>query len=300
MASFTAVEAYTHFDKDEPDKCHLIGDPDVYDIGVRLGFYLQYLALMIHLWANPEAANSARSGLSIFTLEIFTNAYRTMSWEGSIVILEILILGSMTIGLTLSTLPDFILFTAKNSELYLWLMLGMLSMWTLSLPWVFLTKQNNGLKPGCDVSIPFLFISIKASNKTWQIFMKVSSCLSIPGAAALAISSSIALYLYYKKNDFGLGNDGNIRRREGDVNIDINADDFDEQVIMGLFERIAFLGITFFRLLATALSIAQVEHTIKKNQIDISSAPITSTGQFIPLLMGVYCAFGAIVSAVKR
>jgi hypothetical protein len=297
MASFTAVEAYTHFDKDQPDKRHLIGDPDVYGIGVRLGFYLQYLALLISLWANPEAANSVRSGLSIFTLAVFTNVYRTMSWEGSIVMPEILIIGSMTIGLTASTLPDFILFTTKNSELSLWWMLGMLCVGTLSLLWVFFTKLNNGLKPDCDVFVLFMFIPIKASNKTWQTFMKVGICLVLPGAAGLAIYSPVAFYRHYKKNNFGLGNEGNIS--EGDIDIDCDADSVALQVFMGLVKRIAFF-FTFVRLLIAAVSIAQVEYTIKKNQIDMSSAPITSTGQFIPLLIGVYCAFGAIVSAVKR
>ncbi|KAI5814753.1 hypothetical protein BZA77DRAFT_371591 [Pyronema omphalodes] len=300
MASLTAVEAYTYFDKDQPDKCHLIGDPDLYGIGVRLGFYFQYLALMIYLCIHHDAASSVRSGLSIFTLAVFTNMYRTINWEGSIVMPEILILCGMTLGLTVSTLPYWdLFFDIEKLELNFWWMVGTMSVWMLTLPWVFFTKLNHGLRPDCDVWVFFMFIPIKASNKIWQTFLKVSICLILPSVAVAAIYSPIVFYRSWKSSNFGLGNEGN--RIERDLGIDYDAEYAAMRAaFMDLFKKTSTFFITFIRLLIAAGSIAQAEYTIKKNKIDVSSAPITSTGQFIPLLIGVYCVFIAIVSAVKK
>ncbi|CCX05061.1 Similar to hypothetical protein TRIVIDRAFT_64765 [Trichoderma virens Gv29-8]; acc. no. EHK15320 [Pyronema omphalodes CBS 100304] len=68
--------------------------------------------------------------------------------------------------------------------------------------------------------------------------------------------------------------------------------DFDlkSESIHTLLPRVIFAGS----------AIAMIELTISKNRIDLSAAPITSTGQLLPFLVGIFTTTGTIVSAIKR
>ncbi|KAH8771216.1 hypothetical protein F5882DRAFT_465435 [Hyaloscypha sp. PMI_1271] len=48
LAFFPSAAANTYF-TDEPDSCRIIGDVDVYGIGIRLGYYLQYIAAALYV-----------------------------------------------------------------------------------------------------------------------------------------------------------------------------------------------------------------------------------------------------------
>jgi hypothetical protein len=102
LALSSAVEAYTRFSPDSGStKCHLIGYPDVYSLGVRLGFYLQYLSTFIMLMVDRKWVHSARTGLIILTLAIIINQFRTADWEGSILLPEYFMIINLTLFMTL-------------------------------------------------------------------------------------------------------------------------------------------------------------------------------------------------------
>lgn len=82
-----------------------MGDPDIYGLGVRLGFYLQYLSALIALMVDPKSVHSARTGLNIFTLAILINQFRSTDWEGSILMPEYFMIINLTLGLTFCTFP---------------------------------------------------------------------------------------------------------------------------------------------------------------------------------------------------
>ncbi|PMD34393.1 hypothetical protein L207DRAFT_517551 [Hyaloscypha variabilis F] len=68
--------AYTYF-SEEPGSCQIIGDADVYGIGIRLGFYLQYISVVLCIiFDRIEDLKAARQGFNAFSLAALINLYR--------------------------------------------------------------------------------------------------------------------------------------------------------------------------------------------------------------------------------
>ncbi|KAI4098236.1 MAG: hypothetical protein L6R37_006606, partial [Teloschistes peruensis] len=65
--------ASTHYLAD-PDSCQIVGDTDLYGIGVRVGLYLQWLSLFLAVvFASPNEAIHAFTASNIITLAVFTS-----------------------------------------------------------------------------------------------------------------------------------------------------------------------------------------------------------------------------------
>jgi hypothetical protein len=53
LGSSPAVLGYMHF-SDEPGSCRVIGDADLYGVGIRWGFYLQFISILLALLARMD------------------------------------------------------------------------------------------------------------------------------------------------------------------------------------------------------------------------------------------------------
>lgn len=72
----------------DPASCSILGDGDVYGIGVRLGYYFTWASgLLAVAFDNSSAIRDARKGVSVVSLAIFAILIRN-TLNGSFVILE--------------------------------------------------------------------------------------------------------------------------------------------------------------------------------------------------------------------
>ncbi|PKS12064.1 hypothetical protein jhhlp_001360 [Lomentospora prolificans] len=67
--------------------CHLFGDSDLYGLGIRLGFYLQYLAAIVALSSGyTNGLKSLRTGLTILSLSLFVTLCTTSTGNGLVIL----------------------------------------------------------------------------------------------------------------------------------------------------------------------------------------------------------------------
>ncbi|KAI5793440.1 hypothetical protein FPQ18DRAFT_304748 [Pyronema domesticum] len=289
LALSSVVEADTRFSNDpKTPRCLLMGDPDIYGLGVRLGFYLQYLSALIALMVDPKSVHSARTGLNIFTLAILINQFRSTDWEGSILMPEYFMIINLTLGLTFCTFPypfdlkdpeirpssqdpgvgDPNLRLAPRRRSTTWLkpdraqtfQESSISIGITGLMYSF-KRQNHGMLPECPVVIPFFFASIKTSNKHWQRFIKVLGAM-LPMSVLMTLIGILALWVFefigYRARSYQPKPELPEKSRDFDLK---------SESIHTLLPRVIFAGS----------AIAMIELTISKNRIDLSAAPITST-----------------------
>ncbi len=76
------------FTRYEDGTCRLIGDPDLYGLGVRLGYYLSFFAGVLALAANVNKGieNSLKAINAIFAAILIALVHNTT--VGSLVVLE--------------------------------------------------------------------------------------------------------------------------------------------------------------------------------------------------------------------
>lgn len=69
--------------------CHVFGDSDIYGVGVRCSFYIQYSAAIIALWYNLSTdITSIRFGLTVVALALFINLCINSTSGHSLVVVD--------------------------------------------------------------------------------------------------------------------------------------------------------------------------------------------------------------------
>jgi hypothetical protein len=241
--------------------CEIEGDPDIYGIGIRCSFYLQWASVVILLFFAPEKGNGSRTACSITTLAIYINTFRNMH-QGSLVAIDFPILWYLTSSLTIYNWPVSVKGFKKNGGsmgvvLLIWVM------YYLAGPWVFFDGIQIGRQPGCGVKY-FLFVPISIYSKGFLTFLKVSSIFGAIAAVGL-LGLAIFLIVLWIVN-------------WGDLEVQ-NFSEPQNGVSM-------FLG--YLQLVSGPITIAFTEMTLKSNHITFPNTSITDSGQLIPLIIGLF------------
>ncbi|KAF1998289.1 hypothetical protein P154DRAFT_261877 [Amniculicola lignicola CBS 123094] len=253
--------------------CNISGDPDVYGPGVRYGFYLQWAAITLFLFACPEKANIARTASTLSVLSVYINTFRNFQ-KRSVIGIEWALLWYLTSALLLYNLPVSKK-GAQKSGGSLSAMLLIFSMYYMASPYVFFAALEYGKQPGCDLKV-FLFTPISIYAKGFWMTMKVFSM----GGAILAgplffIGALAALVGWFR----GWG-DSEVENYQEPRNI--------RSVILG---TMAIGG--------GATAIAFTEMTIKINHITFPGTSFEDSGQLISLLIGGFTLVSAAFSAMR-
>ncbi|KAH0551417.1 hypothetical protein GP486_007368 [Trichoglossum hirsutum] len=273
LLSVRPTIANTHFD-DTPGSCKIFGDGDVYGPGIRLGYYLQWVAVLFATWMAPDQARNARTAANIITIAVFANTFRGAK-DGSLVAAEWWIVLWLTFVLSLLNVPvDW-----KRSSSSVGVMLILWCMITAAQPWLYFKGLDTGHKSGCTVKV-FFFTGINVYNHVWRTFWKVGSIVECLMGLSFFIAGVIVMIA-------GLFNSGDDSERDGDAS--------------KIAQRMV---LTFGQLITGVITIVQVEMTIKVNHIDLSQSTLISSGQLIPFLIGcltVVAVFGhGLKSLMKR
>ena len=258
-----------------PGNCQIIGDSDVLGLGIRLNYYLQWAAIVFATWMASEQVEPARLTSNVVTIAVYVNTFLRVK-HGNLIAVEWWIVYNMTFVLTIGFIPTSTILLRKS--IYSFGFLGLLwSMIIFAECYVWFKGIDVGHKDGCVVRIYFLFFKVNVENRRWRTIFKIESIIAcIVGLGGL-IYALFGLY----SNGFGKsGADGagtQIKDRKATV-LTLNA------VLMA------------FQLVTGTFAILQIEMTLKVNNIEVSSTPLTSSGQLIPFVAGIFtlaATFGA-------
>jgi hypothetical protein len=301
---------FTHYSED-PGSCELIGDTDVYGIGVRISFYLNWAAAFIAMMFNMhEEHKGVRRAINAIAIAVVTNTIINAT-KGSFANLEWYIVFTLVLVLPFLVAIPFSWTAMKDDILGLSLLMLLYLIYGVIQPWLYFVIPRQGYKEGCPARI-FLFAPVDLYNPHWVGFTKAMAILScITSAVGIPVVCCIILYGLYggwkkpakvakKKPPNDANNGTGAAHNPSDLE---SHDPHDvKKQLADLKKVLKPLGI-FFKIylgFSGASSIAFVEETIRINHIDLSDASIRSTGQLIPFIVGVFSLVAVMWNGIKQ
>lgn len=283
---------YTYF---EEGSCRIIGDADLYGIGVRISFYLQWFTgVLAVICGLDDELHNIRRGIVIVSLVVFINTLIS-TVQGSFAILEWNIIPLLTTGIGLGCFcPGVVRFKNKDKPGHVdWeydtptkragvlfgLMLLLNTVVVGLQPWLFFKGLYQGYKPGCSVKT-FVYAPFDIYDSHWIMFCKI---MSIFGCILGLFWLLTGINLVLKGLSWQWCNDDeeDNKKPEGDKSSS---------------NCVAKVLVVF----SGASSIAFAEEIIRVNRLDLSYSSVLSTTQFIPLLIGVFNATAVLWGCVTK
>ncbi|KAF5707582.1 hypothetical protein FMUND_11016 [Fusarium mundagurra] len=286
ISGLGSVAAKTAYADDDPNSCKIIGDPNMYGLGIRIGLYLHYLAVVLAALLAPDQVKKICLTFCAIGFVSLAGVYRNAS-NGAFIALEWQIMLLLTLSLGWATFnfnP-----TARNVDLEdfrMWHCIippsggklkrsyhgpfGILNLlfaiYLSSVAYMYWKGNYIGRKEGCEVKI-FVWIFfygfwVNLYNPKWVIFAKIC------GVAAVFLALMITVCAFAML--LGVGFFRILREEDG-----------------GRPSRWSIGVCTAAQVYAGMWIILQVELTLKNNKVDLSQIPLHTTGQLIPLLMGI-------------
>jgi hypothetical protein len=263
--------------------CLINGDADVYGLGIRLNFYLQWAAMIFSTWVDVEQINFSRRVSNILAISVYTNLFFGVS-NGSLIAAEWWIVYFETFVLTLGFVPHRLVLK-KKSVLDMGFLGVLWCMIVFAECWLWFEGVDLEHKEGCVIKVFLLFFAANVQNKKWKTVFQIGSVLSSVFTTVLLIVGCRREWENWEKVVAG-GEEGNGTR---------NAENEKENVNVIILKA----GLSVFQLIIGGLAILQIEMTMKVNSISVSAAPLTSSGQLIGFLNGIYMLGAVFVTCIK-
>jgi hypothetical protein len=194
------AQAVTRYEDEE--SCRLVGDPDIYGIGVRVGYYFAWFAGIIALLTkNPRASSDNVKATVILSLSIWIILVMNTT-RGSLASFE---------WYLVSQIQFLMLGSVANQVVYnpSWATIGsvlgvVLLYWGIQ-PWPHFSLANQGRREDCEL-YGFVFAPFDFYSTGFQIFMRITS-ITFVIVAARTIPTAIRLIIH------GLGQ----KRKDGEA-----------------------------------------------------------------------------------
>jgi hypothetical protein len=264
---FTLIAPSIQFTHYEENSCTIIGDPDVYGIGVRISYYLTFFSGVIALaFANHAAANDAKKGNAVIGFAVLIILIRN-AMQGSLAVFEFEILFTMMFLLMGVAFIPLAMLGDRLTSAALSIVYGL---YCAVLPWIFFTLKDQGRKDGCELR-GFFFAYFNFFNVHWVGFLRFSAVISCIGGSTFIIGGFI----------YGISK---LRRTKGKEEEEEDEDEKEEekegtQIVCAVFAFLALpIGIA---------SIIFTEKMISGNNIDLSDSKLISTSQLLPFIVGI-------------
>ncbi len=270
LASLSAQ--FTHY---EEGSCDLIGDPDLYGIGVRTSYYLTYFSGILALaYGTPNVVKDAKKGAAIIGFAVLIILIQN-AVQGSLAVFEWQIIFQMMFTLMVGAYGPLTVLGSKGSSAALCLIYGL---YAVLLPWIFFTLGDQGRKDECELKA-FLYVYFDFYDVHWVAFQKASSIFTCFTGAFLIIAGVIfAIFM-------------------------ITEDDEDDEGVLSNYPEIEKgfrFGFAVIGLFIGASMIVSTEKLITGNAVDLSEASLSSTNQLIPFLVGLFTSISTVWSVVKE
>ncbi|KAF2168563.1 hypothetical protein M409DRAFT_21313 [Zasmidium cellare ATCC 36951] len=246
------VQSRTFYSTTEPNTCTLIGDADIYGPGVRVSFYISFVAGVLAMeWHLPEELEKVRRAVVVISLAVTINTI-VSTVQGSFAVLEWYIVFLMTVVLSL---PIFV-FPWRHNDTSI--VKGVYAL-TIAIvfavqPWIYFILPDQGARQG--------FFSV--------IGCILALFLILRFAWATIVDSGILKKLLDRKDHAALV------EHLGRETQNTRAKQVIDLVKLAAFALVGIGSIVF------------VEEVIRINRIDLSEAPLDRSSQLIPLLVALF------------
>jgi hypothetical protein len=266
------------------DTCDLVGDGDLYGIGVRISYYLFFGATLVailrrsvsktnrtHIGALGRCAEAVNiltfAILFILVKNTLNGSFATLEW----------FLTCPTIFVAFFSLFFALPWGTNTGRLLCYAFT--LSLLTLCQPWLYWRRIYQGRKSECVVR--YWFFGVRDFyGETWTMFFKVMSILAcVLGGVLLLFVAFCVLFRH-----------GWERVRL--LPTVVTAEDLGRDISYGSknrkrsWMRLRLCGLVFL-LFVGVFTMAMTEKTISANRIDLASTPLDSTSQLIPFITGL-------------
>jgi hypothetical protein len=270
--------------------CQIIGDPDIYGPGVRLGFYLQWVASLIQLFFFPEASGTTRSAAIVTVLAVFINTLCNLRSD-TLVAVEWSMLYSIIICLLGWNIPiteEMRRGLDKTGGSY-FVLFVIIAVYQIMCPYIIFNIWDYGRQPGCNAKFIF-WTSIDAYSKGWIIFLKFSWVLGALFLGGFYLAFAIYSLLMWFTS---WGNSAGLNKLLAKFDAILKEDDDTSSERTWLWVlRSTALGVG-------AIGLGFLEATIKKNNIKFLDTRLSNSGQRMPLLIGIFTLVVTICDVVK-
>jgi len=295
---------YTVFSDDPPDSCVIIGDPDLYGIGVRLSYYLSFSAIVLAtIFDLRDELSATRRGIIIITTAVLIDSIIGMT-KGSFSILEWYIVTLETIGLAIPCFvpqenpfvskafsevlqhPEVVLDAIMKEDAVLFgLFYATMAVTLCSTPWIYFILHNQGYREGCSVTT-FFFARFNIHAHGWMIFIKVAAIAGLFLAMSYLIISGWMLF-----NAFPAGQGDNEPADES-KNSPLSDEDWAAKLGTALGTALATIGLGI-------PSAYFAERVIRDNNIDMGGATLGSGSQLIAFLVGFFNVVAVLSKCIR-
>ncbi|OIW30747.1 hypothetical protein CONLIGDRAFT_289671 [Coniochaeta ligniaria NRRL 30616] len=259
------------FTEYEPETCQIIGDADLYGVGIRIGFYLAYFSGLLALgFQNWAAVHDARKGVYTVNAAILVAMIRDSTLPGNLAAFEWYVL--LQIAVFVPTSLSFVMNDDKPLTLALCMMVD--GTYAVLQPWVYYTRLDQGWSSSCPSPKVYIFAEIDFYNPRFTAFLKAMSIISLVGGAILFFWCWSLLAATVPP----------VRKRHphwAKAMIESAAES--EYYIISWKNAWTIGSILFFGLTVIGFT----EKTLAINNISIPGTTVASTGQLVPLLVGI-------------
>ncbi|KAK0714494.1 hypothetical protein B0H67DRAFT_609602 [Lasiosphaeris hirsuta] len=274
---------------DDPAPCTLVGDADIYGIGVRLSYYLAWCSLLLAAASrNPSAAYNATKGSTIISFAVLIAAIKN-AMDGSLAVFEWNILYLIvTLPLTTQVLiAGSRVDTERDMAMLPFVFFGGV------LPWLWFPLAEQGRRTDCELR-GFVFVyydfyhpSFVRFAKVWSILVTCGSILVLLQALNYILPKILPARLTQLPPFVSVTGILESRKR---VLIAWRAPDTDLE--QSIADTIVSLG-------CGTILIVFIENLLSGNQVQFLDSPIASTSQLIPFFVGIFTFVSTIWTVFK-
>jgi len=267
-----------------PDTCDLIGDGDLYGIGVRISYYLFFGATVVAILRRSVSKTHDKH---IGTLGRCAEAVNILTFAILFILVKNTLNGSFATLEWFLTYPTILIAFISLFFALPWgtntgrlLCYGFtLSLLTICQPWLYWRRLYQGRKSECVVRYWFFGVR-NFYGETWTMFFKVMSILACVLGGFLLLSVAFYVLCLRGWERFCL------------MPMVVTAEDLKRDISYGSkkrkrsWMRLRLCGLVFL-LFVGVFTMVMTEKTILANRIDLASTPLDSTSQLIPFITGL-------------
>ncbi|KAF8470683.1 hypothetical protein BDZ91DRAFT_718709 [Kalaharituber pfeilii] len=273
--------------------CGFDGDEDMYGLGIRIGYYIQWVATVFGAYYTPQVVSSAFEGNAIFNIGMLAGlVYSTMIREDMFVVEPIMVLGFSIGGAIVGLLDPKNVHHPKDLKSLRARLVHLCGTGALSLPlliywmWYSFYGMDTLAYNKCS-RYAFFIVKIDIWSPWFRYFMKVATILSLVGLFVLAVG--VVLAYRNKSNELPQHPQARLARANRLSSTEV-----------ALMLRARPTKTQFFVvIIICAICALSVELGIIWNNISGVNA-LGSTGQLIPMAIGIITSVRVCLGVIKK
>jgi len=283
---------------DTPD-CAFTGDEDMYGFGIRLGYYIQWVATVFGAYFTPKVVSSAFEANAIFNIGMLAGLiFSTIKRNNMHVVEPLIVLGFSIGGAVVGLLDPKNVHDPKNLKSIRQRLAHLCGTGALSLPliiywtWYSYYGMDTLSRESECPAYTFIIVKVNVWAVWFRYFMKVATVLALVGFLALAIA---VIFAYRMKS--------NVLPHppmESTFDFSVNPPPRLSRTATALMLRARPTGLQFIIVIFVCIICAlAVELSIHWNNIQ-GVNELGATGQLIPMAIGIITSIRVVLGILGQ